>query len=312
MPEAADLPLAQRNEPQRVAARIAWAADRRHGVLTTAHLLELGLSRSAISRWADAGRLFRCYKGVYAVGRARLTQAGEWRAALDAVGGDARISHDSAVEFLEWRRSFSRPIHVTTSRRGVRQRRGLRIHVAPGDGPVVTRDGLRVTSPARTLADMAALVDDKALMRLCSAAAFKRQFDRGELLSLLGRGRPGAARLRRVLATLDVGGGVTRTELEHAFRRLIQRHRITPPRFNHELWAAGRKLVPDAAWMEHRFVIELDSRLGHGDEVSLFNDGEKDLIYEEIGLRCLRLTWRHVVRQEARTARALIARVGSC
>lgn len=275
-------------------------------MLTTGHLRRLGLSASATTRWARAGRLFPRYRGVFAVGRRELTPRGEWRAALDAIGEGAWISHGSAVELLGWRVGISFPIHVTTTRQGLRQRRGLVIHCVAEPPAATTRRGLPVTTAARTIADMAADLDDRGLIRLCNQAAFAGGYYRGLLLAELDGGRSGTVRLRRVLAALDVGGGHTRSELEDALRALIRRHRIRPPLFNEPLG----EYVADALWWGARLVVELDSRLAHSSEPALFNDREKDLVYAEHGLECLRLTWRHVVGEEARVARLLLTRVG--
>jgi very-short-patch-repair endonuclease len=105
---------------------------------------------------------------------------------------------------------------------------------------------------------------------------------------------------------LDVGGGHTRSELEDALHVLIGRHRIRPPLFNEPLGS----YVADALWPEQHLVVELDSRMAHNSEPAFFTDREKDLVYAEHGLECLRLTWRQVVGQETRIAGLLLSRVG--
>ncbi len=288
---------------------MARAAARRHHVLTTEHLLKLGMSRRQISRWEAAGRLHRKHRGVYAVGRADLDRQGVWQAALDAVGGDAALSHASAVEAWNWRSTCTIPVHVSTSRSGLRQRDGIVIHSVVPDA--MKHNGQRVTRPARTLADVAPDEDDDGLLRLCSAAAYRRHFDARLLKAQLNRRPAGADRLRRVLRLLDAADGHTRSELELRFRKLIARHRIARPSFNEAIALPdGRTVIPDAIWWEHGLVIELDSRDAHDHEPGQLNDAEKNLIYAELGLECLRLRWRHVVDEEQRVADVLVARVG--
>lgn len=217
------------------------------------------------------------------------------------------LSHCAAVEIHGWTLPITLPIHLTTVREGLRQRKGLVLHYASSPPAVTTRWGLPVTTTARTIADMAALLPtDRALIRLCGQAGFAKQYDRRALLAELGDGRAGAARLRRVLATLDIGGGHTRSELEDALRALIVRQAIAPPLFNEPL----DDFVADALWPEAGLVVELDSRLAHDSEPAFFTDREKDLVYAEHGLECLRLTWRQVVGQPERIARLLRSRVG--
>lgn len=289
------------------------AADEHDGVLTRAQLLELGMSGSAISRGVERGLLRRRATGVYSVGRHRLTQRGRHRAALLAVGPGACLSHFAAAEHLGLLDGESLRIDVMTTARGLRGRDGVRVHCVRRLEPdeVVVHRGLRVTSVAKTLLDLAALVGRGTLMGMCARAAATGRYDRLAILGVLGRGRRGSRALRSVLATLAVGDGHTREELEHAFRRLIVRHGIAAPVFNDRLVIGGRVLRPDAHWRAARFVVELDSRRWHGTEPGFFRDREKDLAYAEHGLDHLRLTWRQVVGEEARVARILLARVGA-
>lgn len=308
MPEEREVPDGQRPKGH----RIERAGARRDGVLTSAQLRALGLDDRAIARRAAAGLLFRRHRGVYAVGRRDLTPRGEFRAALDAIGEDASLSFATAVGLWRLADLLVLPVHVTTPR-ALSQRRGIRLHRAslpPAES--VTHAGFPVTSVARTILDMASVLDDTGVMQLCSAAAARGRYDRAALEAVLAAGRPGTARLRRVLATLDVGAGHTREELEHRFRRLVERHGIRPPEFNAPLrTAAGRIVVPDAAWLDRGFVVELDSRSFHDHEPARFRDREKDLAYAELGLSCPRLTWRQVVVEERRTAAVLRRRVGT-
>ena len=61
-------------------------AERQHGVVALRQLQLLGLSKSAVSRRAGAGRLHRIHRGVYAVGYPKLIGYGHWMAAVLACG----------------------------------------------------------------------------------------------------------------------------------------------------------------------------------------------------------------------------------
>src|SRR5918995_1237628 len=65
-----------REESARPDALVAELAARQHGVVTTDQLRARGVSRSAVPRRLDAGRLHRIHRGVYAVGHRRLTFEG--------------------------------------------------------------------------------------------------------------------------------------------------------------------------------------------------------------------------------------------
>lgn len=78
------------NDPDRAAAAIA---DRQWGVVKREQLLASGLSRTAIADRVARQRLRVMYRGVYALGHARLRREGEWLAAVWASGEKAVLSH---------------------------------------------------------------------------------------------------------------------------------------------------------------------------------------------------------------------------
>src|SRR4051794_18822896 len=97
---------------------IARVAGRQHGVLTQGQLVRAGLAPRAISHRAASGKLFRVYRGVYAVGHAGLSNEGRWMAAVLACGAGAVLSHRSAAELLELLKPLTLPIHVTVAGAG--------------------------------------------------------------------------------------------------------------------------------------------------------------------------------------------------
>jgi predicted transcriptional regulator of viral defense system len=68
---------------------LAALARRQHGVVTLRQLFDLGMSESAVGRWAQRGRLHRVHRGVYAVGHLGLTRNGRFMAAVLACGEGA-------------------------------------------------------------------------------------------------------------------------------------------------------------------------------------------------------------------------------
>src|SRR2546430_2172055 len=68
--------------PQRTLSRICELAESQHGVVARRQLLELGLSPRSIAHRLASGHLHPAVRGVYAVGRPRLTVHGRWMAAV--------------------------------------------------------------------------------------------------------------------------------------------------------------------------------------------------------------------------------------
>jgi hypothetical protein len=77
--------------------RIARIAGVQHGIVTTAQLVEVGLTKSAIAKRARRGGIYRLHRGVYAVGHMGISEEARWMAAVLACGADAVLSHGAAA-----------------------------------------------------------------------------------------------------------------------------------------------------------------------------------------------------------------------
>ena len=110
---------------------VARLAGRQHGVVARRQLHAIGLSASAVGRWAVEGQLHRVHRGVYAVGHPVLTVNGRRMAAVLAAGPGAVLSFVSAAALWELRATSATRIDVTVRTKGGRARQGLRIHRTP-------------------------------------------------------------------------------------------------------------------------------------------------------------------------------------
>src|SRR3954462_8009241 len=137
---------------------VARRAEGQHGGGAARQLAAIGLSRNAVSARAQAGRLHRVHRGVYAVGHTVLTVNGRRMAAVLAAGPGAALSHASAAALWEIRPTSATRIDVSVRSAGGRSKRpGLRIHRASGlrRNEITEHEGIRATTPARTLLDLA-------------------------------------------------------------------------------------------------------------------------------------------------------------
>jgi len=139
-----------------VDGRIAALAARQHGVVAARQLKALGLARQTIADRVATGRLHRVHRGVYAVGHPVLGGHGRWMAAVLACGPRAALSHASAGALWGVRPNAARRPDVSVPRSGG-ERPGLRVHRARSLSPdeVTTHRGIPVTTPARTVLDLA-------------------------------------------------------------------------------------------------------------------------------------------------------------
>jgi hypothetical protein len=170
---------------------MAEIAARQHGVVSFAQLRSAGLSKSATARRARAGRLHQMHRGVYAVGHVALSPQGRWMAAILACGNDVRVGRREGVDepahpvgvLLRWGAALSHRsaaalwqllpaadglIDVSVPGNGGRRtRRGIRIHRCPTLLPasVTSKQGIPVTTPTRTIADLRGAVSPRELRR---------------------------------------------------------------------------------------------------------------------------------------------------
>lgn len=277
-----------------------WAAEQ-HGVIATRQLRACGIGKAGINARVARGQLHPRFRGVYAVGHDALTQTGEFAAALLACGEGAVLGDYCAAAHLGLRAWDDRRPEIIVARAGGRRIAGIRVHrrvLDPRD--VWIRGGLRVTTPARTLLDLAATMDHKALRRLVRQAQAERRVNVRQLLELLGRhrGHRGAGRLRAVIAD---GPAPTRSIHEDQVLDLITKAGIERPEINPTLRIGGRTIKPDLLWRARRLAVECDSRRWHSDPLTQRDDADKQAILEAHGYRVLRITWQQAASHPQQT-----------
>lgn len=266
--------------------RLSELAERQWGVVTRAQLVELGLGDSGLRDWVRSGRLRRLYRGVYAVGHNRLRLEGRWLAAVFACGPGAVLSHLDAAALWELRQSQSVLIDVTVpSRNGRAKRPGIRIHRSSRLRPeeVTVRHSIPVTTVARTLLDLADVLQRQALKRVITEAEYLKRFDLNAINAVVQNnpGRRGA----RLVACVGAGER-TRSELEDRFLELVERHGLARPMAG--VWIEGYEA--DFLWPEARLIVELDGLAAHGTRSALRRDRRRDRVLWRAGYRTMRLT----------------------
>jgi len=299
---------------RRTEHRLAEIALRQHGVVSRPQLLRLGLGHRAIDHRIAGGRLLPVHRGVYAVGHPAVSRLATWMAAVLAAGEGAVLSDHAAAALWGIRDTRRTRPTVIAPRRADRPRIDVRRIVLPADEVTATR-GIPVTTPARTLFDLARTLTPQQIEAALNEAEIKRLTSPTSLAVLLGRHprRPGAANLRRVLADHETTGRhVTRSELEIAFLAFLDAHALPRPRTNAEIdLGNGHEPMVDAAWDAHRLIVELDSYSIHATRRNFEADRDRDRALTVAGWRVVRITWRRLHRDRASLAteiRTLLAR----
>jgi very-short-patch-repair endonuclease/predicted transcriptional regulator of viral defense system len=294
-------------------AVIADLAVRQHGVVTSAQLHDAGLTARMIWVRIRQQRLRRIHRGVYQVVPLTTSFIREMAAVL-ACGIGAVLSHRSAAAVRELIRptSGSAPVDVTVPGRSAGQRPGIRarrsVRLDPGE--TTHWNGIPITTPARTLVDLAGDMGKAGRSRELEQAvaqAFRRDLTtEAELLSLIARHprRHGTGLLRAFLED-HAPPVLTRSEAEERLLTLVRSARLPAPGVNVGL--AGYEV--DFVWMAERLVVEVDGRAYHSARSRFEGDRRRDTDLAAAGFRVIRVTWHQITRESqvvlARIALAL-------
>jgi hypothetical protein len=167
------------------------------------------------------------------------------------------------------------------------------------------RDGVPVTSVARTLLDLAAVWKPDRVARALGRAEGEHLYEHASALDLAGRHprHPGARRLV-VLLEGHRPPPVTKSELEERFLAFLAARGFPPPRVNAPLRLADRWVEPDCRWDAERVVVELDSRLHDGLD-AIEADHARDAALQAAGWVVMRVRWRRLHRDPDGVAREL-------
>jgi very-short-patch-repair endonuclease len=287
-------------------------AAHQHGVISRAQLRTAGLHDRAIDRRIAAGRLHPVYRGVFALGHTALTSEGRWMAAVLASGDHAVLSHTSAAALWELRPLGSGSIHVTVPGDPGRGRRaGIRLHRSAllGASERTVHRGIPVTTPVRTVIDLASMVRGRPLEHALDVAEQRRLVDFAELERRLAElpGRPGSPALRALLDSYTVAAFETRSAMEERFLALCDEHGLPRPRVNTRI--EGEEV--DFVWREARLIVEVDGYRYHRMPSAFEDDRERDVMLSVAGWHVMRFTWKQLTGRPAWVAASIRHRLAS-
>lgn len=164
---------------------------------------------------------------------------------------------------------------------------------APDD--VTTRDGLRITTPLRTVLDLARSLPLSEAVAAADSALRRGLLTIAELKAGLRRmpNGPGRSRVARVLAMVDPASG---SVLESLCRVLFALRGLPAPVTQHWVRATGWSGRVDFAWPERRLVVETDGFAFHSDRTTFRLDRRRDNALQREGWRVVRVTYEDVLR----------------
>jgi very-short-patch-repair endonuclease len=280
-------------------------ASQRRGVVTRGELLAAGLSPGAIDWCVLSGRLVVVHRGIYHV-PSLATSHTRFVAALVACGeATSHICRRSATALLELLPPpLTEPVDVIVRIRGRGRVVGVRASYLPTlpEDETTSHDGIPVTTPARTVLDIAGLVSVRELEQAMAVALQDRGMARAELDALLERypRHRGSGTLRALLrARRDFRR--TRSQAEEALLALLRRADIEEPAMN--VVVAGFEV--DGLWQRQRLIVEVDGYAHHSSQAAFQRDRSRTLALTAAGYRVIRVTWEDIMRRPEVTAKCI-------
>jgi very-short-patch-repair endonuclease len=221
-------------------------------------------------------------------------------AAVVAYGDRAVLSHRSAAVLWGLQPERGPRIDVTVPAGGGRRnRRTVIVHASRlREQETTKKAGIRVTTPARTIIDLADISTARELERAIDEADYLR-LELAELSPIPGR--RGAGRLARVLAEHEAGSTLTLSEFEERLVALCSRSGLPMPRINHHV----EGYLADFVWPAARLIVETDGWRAHGTRGAFERDRLRDAALTEAGWRVVRITWKRLENEPGSVAAQL-------
>jgi hypothetical protein len=274
---------------------VVSVAERQRGVIISTQLRAGGVSSKVERRLVEDGYLRLIRPGAYAVAGAPPSR---WEAAIAAAllcGPAAVLSHSTAAAIHRMPDVWPDPLPEITVPVQLNPRlSGVRIHrvtdLPPAD--VVERRGVGLTTPVRTLVDLASRLDRELLARVIDEGSISRLWTIDELAAcanrLAGQGRRGGRALRAVLASRVDDPGVD-SLLELRITRVLKPFEPFETQF--QVVLDGELFILDVAWPWWRVALEADGWWSRGQSRrKLDEDDHKTNALIGNGWRLLRVT----------------------
>jgi very-short-patch-repair endonuclease len=273
----------------------------RHWVASIGELRTLGLTLRQIQHLLATGELTAKARGVYQLTGAPSTWLTRGRVAC-ATSKYVVLSHLTGGRLNGLRKCDTDDLHVTCPGHGHPVISGATIHRSHrlDDEDIVWRpDGLRVTTPARTLFDLAKVLKDGPFESAVEHALRLEIVTIPELFAIGDRlrqqGRDGSARFGRIIGQRDVAMAPVDSDLELRVERALLDAGLPRPLRQHPFTVeGGQRIRVDFYWPEQRVVLEVDHAEWHSSRAASESDKWRDRQLQRCGIATVRVTDRDV------------------
>ncbi len=251
----------------------ARVAARQHGCLSATQAVRCGLSHDAVRRRVRARRWRRLLPCIYAFSGSPTTWEQRLWAAVLWGGEGSAVAAASAAAVWRLPDFAPGPVEIAAGA-GKRSRDFVVVHrwqLEPVD--VTKRRGLSVTTPERTLADLAPRLGRRrfdAAFHHCLHVGMAT-FDELEAIAARRAGTPGSRLLRDALAAYS-GNPPAGSPLEARLTRRLVESNLPEPCRQHEVRLGTRRFYLDFAWPDHLVGLEVDGYRWHSSRTAWEKD----------------------------------------
>lgn len=272
-------------------------ARKQHGVISRTQAAQSGLSKNAIRHRLESKRWEQVVENVF-----RLEGAADsWLQRLMIAclaWGDGAVVADMAAAVMWKLQDGSTPVTliVPPGRRradapGTVRRTALPAH------DVVAKYGIPVTSPARTLIDLAAFQPEPFVEECLDVALRRGLTSIGHLKWRFKQQRTAGISVMRRLVMERERGAVPMSKFETRLFRLIREAGLPLPVRQHPIHTPEGTLVGvvDFAYPNVKLVIEADSFEWHSGRKEFVHDRIRGNRLVAMGYRVLRVTWTQLI-----------------
>jgi hypothetical protein len=296
--------------------RVAEVATAQGGVVSLDQLRQEGVSAKVAADRGRDGSYHRVHRGVYSVGHRSMSRIAHLRAAVLACGEGAVVSHGTAASFHRLWDEWPHFIDVTVPVEAGRKIDGIRCRRCryPQPEEIEMRRGIACTTLARTLVDLAGILDLKTLRKVVGRAAIRRKLDLQavDIAIYNAKGRRGLKALELALLpyrTKDGKAPDVRSDFETLVLPDLLDMELPRPQTNAPIHVDGERFLADFFWEKERVIVETDGRETHETPTAFQDDRRRDQFLVAAGYRVLRVTWDQIQGERAavlhRVSRAL-------
>jgi hypothetical protein len=268
-----------------------------HGVISASRLISLGCPKRTIANLVAREDLVTLLPGVF--------RSSQWpcnreqvMAAVCARNLAALIGFTTAGQLWEWRRVRDPLVHVLIPHGCSPEMPGVVVHRCRriDQVDIVERpDGIRLTSPPRTLFDSSDMIGQQATTSVLEQLLNEQRVTFGTINDTLQRlyhpRRPGSKTLLKVICARPEWRAALQSDLEVRVLTEIRRQGLPSPQPQFPLTLPDRRgIAIDFAWPSLKLAVEVDHPTWHAGALESHSDKTRDRKLATIGWTSARIT----------------------